>query len=67
MMMMMMMMMMIVWNSLADNRRARFTLHFYTTRLDVSIYKAPLAATVSPFMVSLFPIQPMASGVNWNI
>ena len=63
-MMMMMMMMMIVWNSLADNGRVCFTLQFYTTRPDVSIYKAPLAASFSPFLILLFPTQLMACGVN---
>ena len=59
-----MMLMMIVWNSLADNRRVHFTLQSYTTKLDVSIYKASLAAAFSPFLIALFPTQPMVYGVN---
>ena len=36
----------------------------YTTRPDVSVYKAPLAAAFSPFLVSLFPAVPMTYGVK---
>ena len=39
---------------------------FYTicTGPDLSILKAPLAAAFSPFLVLLFPTQPMACGVK---
>ena len=64
MMMMMMMLMMMICLDYEPTTDVSANIVFDNEIGHVSIYKAPLAAAITPLLISLFPIQPMACEVN---